>query len=760
MVQIIAYSQTGDNPTYLDLSDTSIKATYSSKEIQDVTQQKSDFTHNITLPFTQVNNDFFAHYYEVNVDGSYRADVKASCSIYVDSNLIFDGYIQLVKVDTLNENYTAICFGDVANLATELGEDKLNDLDLSKYNHILSQANVENSWNGLTDYEGTLADGDEILYPIIDNGIGYVGTIINTNAGAIKPSDLRPSIKVKTLLDEIVGKAGYTINSTFLNSDSFTKQYMTLGGEVEGIITDPPVGSTVDGFKIGKVSLQNVTPSANDLIIFDDESSANGYYDNNGNWASNSYTAPYAGAYSLMVQLAINVSSIPSIPNNVRVYVNGVASVYLITFEPTSTGSDVFVFSFPPISLDASDVVTFKIAADSTAVYGIFKTLTINGTAYDSFAKLIEAPISYAGGVVSLGVGNILLPKDKQVDFIKSIFARYNLIVEVDKDTPKQLNIEPVQDFRDAGASKDWTDKLDLSKSVIIESTNRFRKSELNLTDKEDEDKINKWWQTKKSQVYNSFKFPFYGDFGSGELKVPSIFSSFAPEKMVDNRMFIAKHFEYNEGVAEAVKVKPKLFYYSGIKQLPPSSNYKMINSINGVYTTKVEYPFCHHYLMAGTLVVSTDTDLRFRSGTILNQSELIETQTINDTYNLYWKNYLDNIYTKDARVQTAYFYLTSQDIADFKYNDKIFVKDSYWLINKIDSFAIGVDNSTKVELLKIVDGATSEGCSLTRTTSNLDGTTSWVDSDGASANPTALCCELEGLTFIGTECWWQTNPK
>ena len=88
MVQLIAYTQTGDNPTYLDLSDTSIKATYSSKEIQDVTQQKSDFTHNITLPFTQVNNDFFAHYYEVNVDGSYRADVKAACSIYVDSNLI------------------------------------------------------------------------------------------------------------------------------------------------------------------------------------------------------------------------------------------------------------------------------------------------------------------------------------------------------------------------------------------------------------------------------------------------------------------------------------------------------------------------------------------------------------------------------------------------------------------------------------------------------------------------------------------------
>tara|TARA_R110000823_G_scaffold142483_2_gene272454 strand:- start:583 stop:2856 length:2274 start_codon:yes stop_codon:yes gene_type:complete len=757
MVQLIAYTQTGGNPTYLDLSDTSIKATYSSKEIQDVTQQKSDFTHNITLPFTQVNNDFFAHYYEVNVDGSYRADVKASCSIYVDSNLIFDGYIQLVKVDTLNEDYTAICFGDVANLATELGEDKLNDLDLSKYNHILSQANVENSWNGLTDYEGTLADGDEILYPIIDNGIGYVGTIINTNAGAIKPSDLRPSIKVKTLLDEIVGKAGYTINSTFLNTDAFTKQYMTLGGDLEGSVTN-----FVDGFKVGMTADQNTFTQT--LVHFNDETNGSGYFDVSGNFNTSNYlyNVPHAGTYSFTVQLVLDTTLGTDFDRYIQLLVNNLNPTNRTLTEPSANGLNVYTVNFNDIELTGGDEITIlltKVGGDDSTVT-IENNGTINGTLYDSFIQLVSMPDAVEGGTVGFDVGNNLLPKDKQVDFIKSIFARYNLIVEIDKDTPKQLNIEPVKDFRDAGVSKDWTGKLDLSKSVIIESTNRFRKSELNLTDKEDEGRLNKWWQTKKSQVYNSFKFPFYGDFGSGELKVPSIFSSFTPEKMVDNRMFIAQHFEYNEGVAEAVKVKPKLFYYSGKKQLPPSSNYKILNSITGAYTTKVEYPFCHHYLMAGTLVVSTDTDLRFRSGSIFNQSELIETQTINDTYNLYWKNYLDNIYTKDARVQTAYFYLTSQDIADFKYNDKIFIKDSYWLINKIDSFAIGVDNSTKVELLKIVDGATSEGCSLTRTTSNLDGTTSWVDSDGASANPTAVCCELEGLTFIGTDCWWQTNPK
>lgn len=757
MVQLIAYTQAGDNPTYLDLSDTSIKATYSSKEIQDVTQQKSDFTHNITLPFTQVNNDFFSHYYEVNVDGSFRADVKASCSIYVDSNLIFDGYIQLVKVDTLNENYTAICFGDVANLATELGEDKLNDLDLTKYNHILSQANIETGWNGLTEYVGTLPDGDEILYPIIDNGLNYNGNTLNTEEGAIKPRDLKPSIKVKTLLDEIVNKAGYTISSTFLNSTFFTSQYMTLGGDLEGSVTN-----FTDGFKVGMTADQSITASTITTVDFDNESSGSGYYDTNGNFdtTANSYTPQNTGVYSFQSQLVVSTIVDPTAGFFLYIYINGVLStqVTLINVSVSSTGLNVLTGNVEYLSLVASDVLEFRVFSyNSTNAFTIKKFDAINGTTYDSFVKLVSIPESVEGGEVGFEVGNRLLPKDKQIDFVKSIFARYNLIVEIDKNTPKQLNIEPIQDFRDLGTSKDWTNKLDLSKSVIIEPTNRFRKAELNLTDKEDKDRANEWWQENKSKVYNSRKHPFYGDFGSGELKIPSIFSSFAPSKVDNNLMFIAQHFEFEDGIAEAVKVKPKLFYYSGKKQLPPSSNYKLLNEATGVYTTKVEYPFCHHYSMAGDLVTETDTDIRFKAGNILNQSSLVETQTGNDVYNGYWKRYLNNIYNKDARIQIAYFYLTSQDIADFKYNDKVFIKDSYWLINKIDSFAIGVDNSTKVELIKILETPNVEVCALTVTSYNLNGTTNWINSDGASATPTAACCEEEGLTMVGNKCVWNS---
>ena len=754
MVQIIAYSQDGGDATYLDLGAISIKATYSSKEIQDITSQKSNYTHNITLPYSKTNNDFFAHYYEVNVDGAFRADVKASCSIYVDSNLQFEGYLQLLRVDNLKENYTVICYGDIANLATELGESKLNDLDLSKYNHLLSASNIAASWLGLTPYVGSQPNGNEILYPIIDYGQGYNGNTLNTEAGAIKPRNLKPSIRIKTLLDEIVGNSGYTINSTFLNSTFFTSQYMTLGGEVEGAVT-----SNTDGFKVGMTTDQDFGSSTTDAVSFNDETTASGYYDTNGNFntTSKAYVVPEAGNYVLKVQLVAEVTDFITTPSSYFKLikngseVSGVGSVLI----PATLGTDVFTVTFSSVTFAQNDLVTIGSDVGSGVDITIHTSATVNSVLFDSFFQLVSVPEAVEGGTVDLGAGNNLLSKDKQVDFIKSIFSRYNLIAESDKTITNQLNIEPIQDYRDAGTSKDWTDKLDVSKSILIEPTSKYRKAEINLTDKEDKDINNEDWLDVKGSIYNSHNFPFYGDFGTGSLEVPTIFSSFVPDKVPNSKMFITKHYKDKDGVLEAVTTKPKLFYYSGLKNLPPSSYFKLMNEPADTYTTIEGYPFCHHYSMAGSSVVSTDTDIRFKSGSVKSQSDIVETQTTNDVYTNYWSKSLNNIYNKDARVMSAYFYLDSQDIADFKYNDKVFVKDSYWLINKIDSYAMGVGSSTKVELIKTIETPDDSVCVLTPYSYNYDGSTTWKDSGGSTVSVTAKCCESQGLIYINHVCYW-----
>jgi len=764
MVQLVVYTQITDSPVYLDLGDISIKANYSSVEIQDISQRKSEYTNAFTLPFSKTNNDFFGHFYEVNLsDASFRADVKAKCSIYVDSNLQFDGYIQLLKVDKLKETYEVLSFGDIANISKELGESKLNELDLSKYNHLLTQTNVEQSWAGNIDYVGSQPNGSEILYPIIDYGQAYTGESISSNDGAIRVRNLRPAIKVKSLFDAIINKAGYTYTSTFLSSTFFTSQYMTLANDLEGAVTN-----SVDGFKVGMSGNQNATEGI--TIDFDDETTSSGYYDTNNNFntTNNSYVVPHDGQYSFVTQLVVNTTVADTSAALVLMYVNG--TVYIdsipLNFGSNTVGIDVFTGNEASINLSAGDVVTFRVTGlgSSFGTKQILNNSTINGTLYDSFVRLASAPASVEGGEVDFSAGNNIMPEDNQVDFIKSILARYNLIVEVDNENPKNLNIIPLQDYYDAGTSKDWTDKLDENKSIQIQPTTSIRNKSLNLKDLEDSDTLNNYWQNHKGGIYNQKKFDFYGDFGSGELTIPTIFSSFAPKKMSNNQMYIAKHFEWADGEAKILKTKPKLFYYSGKKQLPPSSNYKILSEATGSYTTKTEYPFAHHYSMSGTQVQATDKDIRFMSRDTFSFESLVATQTSNDVYNDYWRKYLSNIYNKDARMMSANFHLTAQDISEFKYNDKIFIKDCYWRVNKISGYAMGVDNSTRVELIKILDinvssdNIVDEECKDTVSAYNLNGTTSWVNEAGGSVSANQVCCEAEGLSFIGSQCWWNFN--
>jgi len=302
MVQLIAYTQEDNTPIYLDLGTTSIKANYSALEVQDITKRQSEYTHNFKIPFTEINNDFFAHYYEVNIsDGSFNSSLKSKLDIVIDSSLAFEGYLQLLGVDKIKETYEVLAFGDIANLAKEMGGENLNKVGfLDKYNHIVSQSNILDSWDGDINYSGVEPNGAQILYPLIDYGVGYTDT--SNIYGGFKLNTLKPSIQIKAVVDELISSAGYSYESDFMATDFYTKQYMTLGGDKEGSITE-----FTDGFKVGLSADQHIYTFSTDVMELDAETGGNGFFDANGNWDSVAtiphYNVPIDGTYSLQLRL-------------------------------------------------------------------------------------------------------------------------------------------------------------------------------------------------------------------------------------------------------------------------------------------------------------------------------------------------------------------------------------------------------------------------------------------------------------------------
>ena len=758
-VQLIA-NKNGD-AFYLDLNDVSIKANYSTIEIQDITKRKSENTQGFTLPFTSTNNKFFSHFYNVNASGDFDVNARIKASVNVDTVQVIDGYLQLMSVNSTTQTYDVVVLGEVANIVKSLGIENLTDLDLSQYNHDYTRANVYASWDGATVYDNG-STGDEILYPIIDYGTGLDKIAVDATNDRLSTDKLKPAFKVQTLFYKILNSLGYSINSSFLGSDTFfTKQYMTLAGKVKTLENEQ-----TDGFRVyTDTGSTRVYDNNVDVIPFliDNPSVISEAYDINGNYNTNAadpddsfYDVPANGYYRFKVLLYYAPANVPTgNPDTYRF------KLHLKHLNPSGTYD---LLKQVTVTVDSSaGVVEFItpsfILQDTKEVYFFFEDLT--GAAdyidinYGSYVQLLEAPGQKTGTTVDLSSDNTLLPKVKQVDFLTSIISRYNLVIEKDKDDPSKLNIEPAQDYFDSGTSKDWSNKIDEDKNIVIKPTHEFQYDSLNLTDLEDKDWMCTEWQDTTKTNYGSFQLDFSNDFTNGNpLEIKSIFSGFPTFNAGGIRM--AQLFRWDNDTTQFTETKPKLFYYSGKKSCPPYRFYTETGASDFDY--KHEYPFCSTFSMTGTTITSTDIDIRFKSVQCYGESALITTPTQNDTYAKCWAAYINSIYNPDARILTANFKLDAVDIANFNYNDKIFVKDSYYRVNKIKSYAIGKDISTQVELIKVLQYNSTNpviGCDLKVSSVAPDGVVSFIDNDDQAAVATRPCCEGLGYRFYPSS----TNP-
>ena len=69
--------------------------------------------------------------------------------------------------------------------------------------------------------------------------------------------------------------------------------------------------------------------------------------------------------------------------------------------------------------------------------------------------------------------------------------------------------------------------------------------------------------------------------------------------------------------------------------------------------------------------------------------------------YDLFWKNYIGEIYGHNKKV-TAYFNITPEQYQQFKFNTLIRLDNQLFLVNKISDFDINAQTSTKCELIQI----------------------------------------------------------
>ena len=190
------------------------------KEAYDVNNPQkrlSDYSKTITIPENRLVNQIFEHAFDVNVDfQTFNPNLKTSYQILQDGVFVIDGYCQLLAITNVDGliNYQITATGKIGNLFEKIKDKYLQDLDLSALDHDWSQSNIEDSWGA--------AIGQGYVYPMVD--IGGRSRYDNW-----KVQEFKPAIYLKQYLDSILSEAGYTYDSTFLNTTLFKSLIVPYG---------------------------------------------------------------------------------------------------------------------------------------------------------------------------------------------------------------------------------------------------------------------------------------------------------------------------------------------------------------------------------------------------------------------------------------------------------------------------------------------------------------------------------------------------
>lgn len=230
-----------------------IEVTSSVLDANDITKNTGDFSKTFTIPASPNNNKHFQHWYNASIDNGFDARTKVEGHIDIDGVPFKTGKWRLSEAtfkDGVVDGYIINFFGNLPNIKDIIGDDLLGDINFVKHNHEWSGANIMEGLKGDLN-SSTFTERDIVYTPISnkryfynsevsaydydENNIQIAYNSVVGNGTGITWNDLRPSIKAKTIIDNIQHKYGtgaYQVSkiNVVAGGTSTTNFSLTLNG--------------------------------------------------------------------------------------------------------------------------------------------------------------------------------------------------------------------------------------------------------------------------------------------------------------------------------------------------------------------------------------------------------------------------------------------------------------------------------------------------------------------------------------------------
>jgi len=628
--------------------DENIEINLSVQNIKDISKVFGDFTNSFSIPASKANNKIFKHYYNVDIDGGYISNLRTNAFIEVNSNLFRAGVLELEGVQMKKgepSSYSVGFYSNVTSLKDKFGEDKLNDLNLSSYDHTYNDTNIVTGLNGYV--SGT---SSSIIYPLISpvanwyynsSGSDHAPSNISYHSGhnehGVFYYDLKPAIKLQKIIDAIETKYGIEFQSDFFDSADFGKLFMWCHRRAGYMFKDQPVGATSELIELvsGDATFDStlhrfpVTSTANPALI--------------------SYSPSATASTNYRVDVFINDELFSS-------------------KEHTGSATNVFVF-LPTLAV--GDYVDMRLAPSGDG--GAVTVGMVANWYADAAGTTILAATAIPLAMTTAGIVTISnqMPEQKISDFIGSLVRAFNLVIVPVANN--KYDIEPLDDWYAEGSTREVTEYID-TEEITIGKPSLYRR-------------INFGYNETGAILGEQFRLQ--NDIGYGDLRADFAFDGeeFEVEVGFDHMLF-ERLSDQNGGALTTIGVgksitreiepyigSPLIFYVpAALRGTDAFSYIDMTDSEN----SKTDF----------WLVSNVNSDDSATVTKTLNFGTEVDPYLLQGfatgLYNTYWKDYITDLYDRKRRVFQYSGQLPLGLMLALKINDKLTIGERNYIINQM----------------------------------------------------------------------------
>lgn len=628
--------------------DEKVSVTSTIQNYSDIGKLFTDYSQSFTIPASPTNNAIFSHWYDNAVDNGYDARIRYNAYIEIETIPFKEGNVQLEKANRKNgyiESYTLTFYGNLTQLKDKFGDDKLNTLDYSSYNHELSIAQILDRVRNGTSF---------VRYPLIGNNrrfeylTGNPTSDINLGSGEIKPFDLFPALSVEQIMLQIQQKYNISFQGNFLNYVQYKKLFLFLKN------------STLPrGYNTGVEYL----PLTFTNVAFPEYNSTTNRI--NSNWNGTLFPAG-TGVKRLLIQFSIVSVSSSGVPYKVDLYQDG---VIVQTFE--GVGSSIALELYNKTQTEDSSNHSFYVKVSSQGNFRFFANLYYTrqrgtASAYTS-TQNTNSTILYQE-ISSIQNIQSYVPDIKISDFFMGLVKMFNLIVTPLNGTTFLL--QPLELYYQEGQIKDLTpfiysDELDIEKPKLFKTIKFIYEKSENI--------LNNAFSGLFNRQYGDLTFDSGSNSESGTYEIKLPFEDIMFERTSATNFITASTL--NKDLQSYIP-KPILLYDNGIALIDPAKPIRFPSN-NVVQYNRFTNEFN-----------SSASDLSYLL-TLNWGNEVSPWYLVNSPRGLYerfYEQYIANLYNQKTRVLKAKAKLEPQNLTSLRLNDRIIIRDNRYIINSFTS--------------------------------------------------------------------------